>query len=108
NTAIVGVAPGLRKKVRRMIASSIEHHAGLHACQYLEKAGESEVTWLPAGRDCLVDPGDLSKAIRKDTVLVSVMSANNETGTVQPVKELAGICRERGVTFHTDAVQSFG
>lgn len=108
NTAIFGVARALRKKGRHIIASSIEHHAVLHACQYLEKTGECELTWLPVSRDCLVDPGDLKKIIRKDTVLVSVMSANNETGTIQPVKELAGICRERGVTFHTDAVQSFG
>ena len=63
---------------------------------------------MPVSRECLVDPGELTKVIRKDTVLVSVMSANNETGTIQPVTELAGICHERGVTFHTDAVQSFG
>jgi len=66
------------------------------------------VTYLPVTRECLVDPDDLRRAIRDDTVLVSIMSANNETGTVQPVKELAAVCRERGVTFHTDAVQSFG
>src|SRR5207245_10964408 len=87
---------------------SIEHHAVVHACQYLEKTGECDVTYLPVSRECLVDPDDLQKAIRKDTVLVSIMSANNETGTIQPVKELAAVCRERGVTFHTDAVQSFG
>jgi cysteine desulfurase len=108
NTAIFGVARAARKKGRHIVTSSIEHHAVLHACQYLEKTGECEVTYLPVSRDCLVDPGDLRKAIRDDTVLVSVMSANNETGTIQPVKELAAICRERGVTFHTDAVQSFG
>lgn len=108
NMAVFGVARALRKKGRHIVTSSIEHHAVLHACQYLEKTGESEVTYLPVSRECLVDPGDLQKAIRKDTVLVSVMSANNETGTIQPVKELAAICRERGVTFHTDAVQSFG
>jgi cysteine desulfurase len=66
------------------------------------------VTYLPVSRECLVDPADLSRAIRADTVLVSIMSANNETGTVQPVRELAAVCRERGVPFHTDAVQSFG
>lgn len=108
NTAIFGVAHALRKKGRHIITSSIEHHAVLHPAQYLEKTGECEVTYLPVSRDCLVDPDDLRKAIRKDTVLVSIMSANNETGTIQPVKELAGICREHGVTFHTDAVQSFG
>jgi cysteine desulfurase len=108
NMAVFGVARALRKKGRHVVTSSIEHHAVLHACQYLEKTGECEVTYLPVSRECLVDPGDLRKAIRNDTVLVSVMSANNETGTIQPVKELAVVCRERGVTFHTDAVQSFG
>jgi cysteine desulfurase len=107
NNAIFGVARAQRKKGRHIITSSIEHHAVLHACQYLEKTGECDVTYLPVNRDCLVDPSDLRKAIRKDTVLVSVMSANNETGTIQPVKELAMMCREHGVAFHTDAVQSF-
>jgi cysteine desulfurase len=108
NAAIFGVARALRKKGRHIIASSIEHHAVLHVCQYLETTGECDITYLPASRDCLIDPDDLQKAIRNDTVLVSVMSANNETGTIQPVKELAAVCRERGVTFHTDGVQSFG
>ena len=99
NNAIFGVRPG------HIISSSIEHHAVLHACQHRR---DCEVTYLPVSRDCLVDPNDLRKVIRKDTVLVSIMSANNETGTIQPVKELAGICREHGVPFHTDAVQSFG
>ncbi len=108
NTAIFGVARARRDKGRHIVTSSIEHHAVLHACQYLEKLGECEVTYLRVNRDCLVDPADLRQAIRKDTVLVSVMSANNETGSIQPVKELAAICRERGVPFHTDAVQSFG
>jgi len=97
NTVIFGVRPG------HIITSAIEHHAVLHACQC-----RPDVTLLPVGGDCLVDPDDLRKAIRKDTVLVSIMSVNNETGTIQPVKELAGICRERGVPFHADAVQSFG
>jgi cysteine desulfurase len=108
NMAIFGVARAQRKKGHHVVISSIEHHAVLHACQYLEKTGECDVSYLPVSRDCLVGPDDLQKAIRKDTVLVSIMSANNETGTIQPVKELAAVCRERGVTFHTDAVQSFG
>lgn len=108
NMAVFGVVRARRKQGRHIITSSIEHHAVLHACQYIEKTGECEVTYLPVSRECLVDPADLCKAIRPDTVLVSIMSANNETGTIQPVKELATICRERGVTFHTDAVQSFG
>ncbi len=109
NLTVFGVARASRKRgSRHMIISSIEHHAVLHPSQYLDKTGECEVTYLPVNRDCLVDPDDLRQAIRQDTALVSIMSANNETGTIQPVKELAAICRERGVTFHTDAVQSFG
>jgi cysteine desulfurase len=108
NMAVFGGARAQRRTGRHLIISSIEHHAVLHPAQYLEKTGACEVAYLPVNRDCLVDPDDLRKAIRKGTVLVSVMSANNETGTIQPVKELAVICRERGVTFHTDAVQSFG
>ena len=99
NTAIFGVPAG------HIITSGMEHHAVLHACQHRR---DCEITYLPVSRDCLVDPADLRKAIRSDTKLVSIMSANNETGTIQPVKELAAICRERGVPFHTDAVQSFG
>lgn len=108
NTAIFGVARARRSKGRHIITSRIEHHAVLHACDHLEKRGECEVTRLPVNRDCLVDPDDLRRALRPDTVLVSIMSANNETGTIQPTKALAAICRERGVPFHTDAVQSFG
>jgi cysteine desulfurase len=96
NLAIFGCRPG------HLITSAIEHHAVLHAAQ------KRNATFLPVGRDGIVDPADLRKAIRPDTVLVSVMSANNETGALQPVKELTAICRERGVLFHTDAVQSFG
>jgi len=99
NTVIFGVRPG------HIITSAIEHHAILHACQHRR---DCEVTVLPAGRDCRVDPADLQRALRPDTVLVSIMSANNETGTLQPVPELAAICRHRGVPFHTDAVQSLG
>ena len=107
NTAIFGVVRAQADKGRHVVTSSIEHHAVLHACQYLERRGECEVTWLPVSQDCLVDPTDLRKAIRNDTVLVSIMSANNETGTVQPVRALAAVCRGRGVPFHTDAVQSY-
>jgi cysteine desulfurase len=108
NMAVFGVVRAQHKRGRHIVTSSVEHHAVLHACQYLEKSGECEVTYLPVSRECLIDPANLQKAIRDDTVLVSIMSANNETGTIQPVKELVSICRERGVTFHTDAVQSFG
>lgn len=99
NAAIVGVPAG------HLITSAIEHHAVLHACQHRH---DCEVTCLPVDRDCRVDPDDLRRAIRPDTRLVSIMWANNETGTVQPIKELAAICRERAVPFHTDAVQAFG
>ncbi|MCG3149039.1 MAG: Cysteine desulfurase IscS [Verrucomicrobiae bacterium] len=97
NNAIFGIRPG------HIITSSIEHHAVLHACQQ-----RPDVTYLPVSGDCLVDPADLRKAIRKDTVLVSIMWANNETGTIQPISELAAVCREHGIPFHTDAVQAFG
>lgn len=97
NTAIFGVPAG------HIITSRIEHHAVLHACQQ-----RPDVTYLPVNRDCLVDPDDLRKAIRPDTRLVSIMWANNETGTTQPIHELAAICRQHGVPFHTDAVQAFG
>jgi cysteine desulfurase len=88
------------RKTGPVIVSAIEHHAVLHAAP--------GATVLPVGDDGIVDPDDLRKALRPDTALVSVMSANNETGTIQPIQELAGICHERGVTFHTDAVQAFG
>ena len=96
NTAILGAPAG------HIITTGIEHNAVLHPAEL------RHATLLPANRDGFVDPNDLKKAIRPDTALVSIMSANNETGTLQPVKELAAICRERGVPFHTDAVQSFG
>ncbi len=99
NAVIFGVRPG------HIITSEIEHHAILHACR---QRTDCEITYLPVDRDCRVNPADLQRALRDDTVLVSIMSANNETGTIQPVKELAAICRQRGVPFHTDAIQSFG
>ena len=99
NTVIFGVPPG------HIVTSAIEHHAILHACR---QRRDCDVTYLPVAKDCRVDPGDLQRALRADTVLVSIMSANNETGTLQPIPELAAICREHGVPFHTDAVQSFG
>src|ERR1051325_603836 len=108
NLAIFGTARLLRDKGRHLITSTIEHHAVLHSFQYLARKEGFEVTYLPVSREGFVDPGDLARAIRKDTVLVSVMAANNETGAIQPSAELGRICRERGVLFHTDAVQCFG
>jgi cysteine desulfurase len=108
NLAVFGAARALRGKGRHLITSTIEHHAVLHCFQYLEKKEGFEVTYLPVNHEGLVSPDDLAKAIRQDTILVSIMAANNETGTIEPVSALGKICRSRGVLFHTDAVQWFG
>jgi cysteine desulfurase len=109
NLAIKGVALAQRQagKGAHVITSAIEHHAVLHAVEYLEAFG-FETTLLPVGADGLVRPADLRAAIRPDTVLVSLMYANNEIGTIQPLAELGAICREHGVPLHTDAVQAAG
>jgi cysteine desulfurase len=91
-----------------LISSTIEHHAVLHALDYLVEYEGFTVTLLPVDRNGRVNPADLSAALRPETALVSVMYANNETGVIQPITELAAICRERGVLFHTDAVQAPG
>lgn len=108
NLAIFGTARLLKPKGRHIITSAIEHHAVLHSFQYLVKKEGFEATILPVNREGLISPDDLRKAIRPDTILVSLMAANNEIGTIQPVAELGKVCRERGVLFHTDAVQWFG
>ena len=108
NLAIFGVARLLKPKGRHIITSAVEHHAVLHACQYLAKREDFEITYLPVDHEGVVAVEELEKAIRPDTILVSVMAANNEIGTLQPVAELGAVCRERGVRFHTDAVQWFG
>ena len=108
NLAILGTARHLKARGRHLITSSIEHHAVLHACQYLEKHESFEVTYLPVDGEGRVTPGNLQNAIRADTVLVSIMAANNEIGTIQPVAELGSLCRKHSVPFHTDAVQWFG
>jgi cysteine desulfurase len=108
NLAVFGAARLLRGKGRHLITSTIEHHAVLHSFQYLARQERFDVTWLPVNAEGIVSPDDLKKAIRPDTTLVSIMSANNETGSVQPVSALGEICRSHGVVFHTDAVQSFG
>ena len=107
NWAIKGIAAANRKKGRHIITSAIEHHAVLHTCEYLEDMGY-EVTYLPVDEHGLVDPADLERAITKETVLVTVMYANNEIGTIQPVAELGAIARKHQVLFHTDAVQAVG
>ena len=108
NLAIFGAARLLKPKGNHLITTAVEHHAVLHCCEYLARKEGFELTVLPVDGDGRVSPDDLKRALRKDTVLVSVMAANNEIGTLQPVAELGAICRERGVLFHTDAVQWFG
>ncbi|MCR5797442.1 MAG: cysteine desulfurase NifS [Eubacterium sp.] len=107
NWAIKGVADALREKGNHIITTKIEHHAVLHTCEFLEKHG-FEVTYLPVDEDGLVDLEELESAIRPTTVLISVMFANNEIGTIEPIAEIGKIAKEHGVTFHTDAVQAFG
>ncbi len=109
NLAIKGVALAQRQrgKGNHIITSAIEHHAVLHAVEYLQQFG-FEVTLLPVDEHGLLRPADLRAALRPDTALVSLMYANNEIGTVQPIAELGAICREHGVPFHTDAVQAAG
>jgi cysteine desulfurase len=108
NLAIMGTARALKSKGRHLITSAIEHHAVLRCCEYLAQHEGFEVTLLPVDREGLVSPDSLAEAIRPETILVSIMAANNEIGTVQPVAELGAICRKRGVVFHTDAVQWLG
>jgi cysteine desulfurase len=108
NLAIFGASRMLKSKGRHLITSAVEHDAVLQSFDYLGKNDAFEITRLPVDSDGRVSPDDLRKAIRPDTVLVSVMAANNEIGTIQPVAELGAICRERGIVFHTDAVQWLG
>jgi cysteine desulfurase len=107
NWAIKGVAFANRKKGNHIITSAIEHHAVLHTCQYLEKEGFT-VTYLPVDQFGMVDPSDLEKAITEKTILISIMFANNEIGTIEPVAELGAIARAHTIYFHTDAVQVIG
>lgn len=107
NLAIKGVAFANKKKGKHIITSSVEHHAVLESCKFLKKEGY-EITYLPVDQYGFVDPDDLRKNIKDDTILVSIMHVNNETGTIQPIEELVRIAKEKGVYFHTDAVQSAG
>ena len=108
NWAIKGAVEALSKKGKRHIVTSVfEHHAVLHTCEYLEKHG-IEVTYVPVSDKGLIDPQDVKTAIREDTALVTIMFANNEIGTIQPIEEIAAVCHEKGVLFHTDAVQAVG
>ena len=107
NMAIKEIAFSNRDKGNHIITSSIEHHAVLHTCEFLEKMG-FKVTYLPVDEYGLVNPNDVKKAITNKTILVSIMHANNEIGTIEPIKEIGKICKKHQVYFHTDAVQTFG
>ncbi len=107
NLAIKGVAFANRKKGNHIITSAVEHHAVLHTCEYLEKLGFT-VTYLPVDEYGMVRMDDLRKAITDKTILISIMLANNEVGTIQPVQEIGRLAREKGIYFHTDAVQAVG
>jgi cysteine desulfurase len=108
NLAVIGLARAHAPRGRHIITTAVEHHAVLHACESLKHHEGFDLTILPVDSAGQVDPEDLNSALRPDTVLVSVMHANNETGTLQPIEQLAAICRARRVCFHTDAIQSFG
>jgi cysteine desulfurase len=108
NLAIFGAARLKKGKGKHIVTSAVEHHAVLNCCEYLEKNEGFEVTYLPVDREGRSSPEDVERSLRADTILVSIMSANNEIGTIQPIGKIGEICRKRGVLFHTDAVQSFG
>ncbi|MFH5835778.1 cysteine desulfurase family protein [Proteiniclasticum sp. C24MP] len=107
NWAIKGVVYGNEAKGRHIVSTKIEHHATLHTLEFLEKQG-FEVTYLDVDENGQIDLEELKKSIRPDTVLVSIMAANNEIGTILPLKKIGSICREKGTFFHTDAVQAIG
>jgi cysteine desulfurase len=107
NLAIKGVARAYREKGNHIITSAIEHHAIYDTCHYLEKEG-FKVTYVPVNSDGLVDPESVTKALTDQTILVSIMHANNEVGTIQPITEIGRVLKERKILFHTDAVQTVG
>ncbi|KUO78621.1 MAG: cysteine desulfurase NifS [Desulfosporosinus sp. BRH_c37] len=107
NLAILGAAEALRKKGKHLITSAIEHHAVLETCEYLAKNG-FELTVIPVDSEGIVSVEDVRQAIRPDTILISMMHANNEVGAIQPITELGNLAKEHAITFHVDAVQSLG
>jgi cysteine desulfurase len=108
NLAVFGLARSRTRRGGHVISARTEHHAVLNAIEHLEKHEGFEVTWLNVSRDGIIDLDQLAAAIRPETRLVSIMTANNETGVIQPMREISSICRERGVLLHSDMVQSFG
>ena len=107
NWALVATAEAYASRGRHIITSKIEHHAILHTCEYLEKRGY-EITYIDVDENGILKLEELKAAIRQDTILISIMFANNEIGTIQPIKEIGQIAREYDVLFHTDAVQAYG
>lgn len=107
NWALIAAAESYGEKGKHIITSKIEHHAILHTCRYLEKRGY-EITYIDVDENGMIKLENLKKAIRPDTILISVMYANNEIGTIQPIAEIGRIARENGILFHTDAVQAYG
>lgn len=107
NWALIAAAEAYADKGRHIITSRIEHHAILHTCQYLEKRGY-EITYVDVDEEGILKVDELKKAIRPDTILISIMFANNEIGTIQPIEEIGNIAHEKGILFHTDAVQAYG
>lgn len=107
NTVLLGVAEKYKAKGNHIITTNIEHHAILHTAEYLEKHG-CEVTYLPVDEFGRVSPEQVAAAIKENTILVSIMFANNEVGTIMPIAEIGAVCKEKGVLFHTDAVQAVG
>ncbi len=108
NLALLGLARRHRLRGNHLVTAATEHHAVLHAMEALRDREGFEVTFLPVDRAGIIDPERLRDVLRPETLFVSIMEANNETGVIQPIPELASLCRERGIFFHTDAVQSFG
>src|SRR5690554_4124024 len=107
NLAIIGAAEAYSKKGKHIITSAIEHNAVLDTCEYLAKNGY-ELTVIPVDEEGFVSVDEVAKAIRPDTILITIMHANNEVGTIQPIAEIGKLAREKDVIFHVDAVQSFG